>query len=89
MPKYQLDVEEQAKRAYRNLSDKLKTQVIEAYEDIVNEGLEGIAEPLYRNLQGRWKYKINGWRIILMQTPDRIIVLDIKKRDSDTYSNVD
>lgn len=89
MPLYQLKIAEKAKRRYQAFSNNLKRQVIEALEDIKNEGLEVVAEALERELAGRWKYKFDGWRIILMQTDDTIIVLDIRRRDSNTYKNVD
>ncbi|MBV7336962.1 hypothetical protein KFU94_53795 [Chloroflexi bacterium TSY] len=89
MPLYQLRIKEKAKRRYQAFSNNLKGQVIEALEDIENEGLEVVAEELERELKGRWKYKFDSWRIILMQTDDAIIVLDIRRRDSDTYKNMD
>ncbi|MCB0081700.1 MAG: hypothetical protein KDE47_12255 [Caldilineaceae bacterium] len=88
MPKYRLKWTPRAERAYSQLSDKLKQEVIDSLHDLQAEGVEDVAEPLFRELQGRYKYKFNGFRIILSQSADVITVLDIRRRDRNTYLNV-
>ena len=88
MPKYPLKWTPRAERAYSRLSDRLKQEVINALKDIETEGLEAVAEPLYQELHGRYKYKFDGFRILLISSADVVTILDIRRRDRNTYLNV-
>jgi len=70
------------------LPDKLKQEVINALKELEMEGVEVVADPLYRELQGRYKYKFNGFRLILKSSDDVIDLLEIRFRDHNTYLNV-
>ena len=88
MPKFRLRWSKRAEQAYKRLPDQLKSEIITALKEIQQEGLDEVAEPLDRELKDRYKYKFDGWRIILMSKDDVVTVLDIRRRNPNTYLNV-
>jgi mRNA-degrading endonuclease RelE of RelBE toxin-antitoxin system len=88
MPRYRLKWSSQAERAYKRLPDRLKQEVIDALKEIQEVGLEGAAEQLDRELKDRYKYKFDGWRIIMKVNDNIVTVLDIRPRNRNTYLNV-
>ena len=88
MPKFRLRWSRHSRRIYSQLPDKLKQEVINALKELEMEGVEVVADPLYRELQDRYKYKFNGFRLILKSSDDVIDLLDIRFRDHNTYLNV-
>ena len=88
MPKFRLRWSRRSRRIYSQLPDKLKQEVINALKELEMEGVEVVANPLYRELQDRYKYKFNGFRLILKSSDDVIDLLEIRFRDHNTYLNV-
>ena len=78
-----------AKRHYAKLADSLKRAIVDEIKAMQSDGLPAYAEKLERELETKYKIKINGWRIILMLIEnDSILILDIRERNRRTYLNV-
>lgn len=88
MPRFRLKWTARAERVYKRLPDRFKQEVVNALKEIQEVGLEEVAEPLDRELKDRYKYKFDGWRIILKASDDIVTVLDIRPRNRNTYLNV-
>ena len=78
----------QARRAYRLLSDRIKHEIIRTLKDILADGLVPTAEELERELQDRYRFKVDGDRVIMMVRDDTLIVIDIRRRNRLTYLNI-
>lgn len=78
----------QARRAYRLLSDRLNREIISALQDILADGLAPTAEELERELQNRYRFKVDGYRVIMMVRDDKLIIIDIRRRNRLTYLNI-
>ncbi|MBV7339646.1 hypothetical protein KFU94_67825 [Chloroflexi bacterium TSY] len=85
---HDVELSARAKRSFAKLGDTLKRDIIAEIKAMRSEGIPDYAERLERELDTRWKIRLNGWRIILTPNNGKILILDIRRRDSRTYLNV-
>lgn len=85
---YKVELSAHAKRSFGSLNDTLKRDIIDEIKAMQSAGIPDYAERLDRELDTRWKIRLNGWRIILRPDNGKILILDIRRRNSRTYLNV-
>lgn len=85
---YRLKWEPATQRNYARLPDRLKREVIDELKTMRLDSPPAYAEALERELEGLSKIKINGHRIIFCVRDDLITILDIRRRNRNTYLNV-
>lgn len=79
-----------AKRSLRTMPARLAQQAGEVILDLAENPYPPDSEPLGRELEGRYRIRVNGWRIIyLVNETDRVVaVLAVRQRDQRTYLNL-
>ncbi len=90
MHPYQLDITAGAKRQLKSVyPEAMRAEILAAMLDLRDEPMPSQSE-LQRELTGRFRLKIDGWRILYkVDEIDRIVtVLAIRPRDASTYLNV-
>ncbi len=87
---YQLKITNQAKREIRRLPAFVRQQVIEVVKVLKVDPQPPESEPLLRQLKGRYKIRIDGYRIIyrIQQDDKAVQILTVRARDQNTYLNV-
>lgn len=87
---YRLDITSSAKRQLKSIySERKRAEIVEAIMDLREEPMPPNSE-LQRELAGRFRLKIDGWRILYkIDETDRVVtVLAIRPRNPSTYLNV-
>ncbi len=85
-----LDVRDKAKQQIKLvLPDHLRAEIVQAMLDLRNEPRPPNCE-LQRELQGRYRLKINGWRVFYkIDEADKVVtVLEVRPRNRNNYLNV-
>jgi mRNA-degrading endonuclease RelE of RelBE toxin-antitoxin system len=88
---YRLKLQPPAKKALRLLlPEYLSREAAELILALRSEPYPPESEPLLRELQGRRKIRLNGWRILYsVSDVDRLVIVwDIRPRNANTYLNV-
>ena len=69
---------------------RLRAEASQILLDLREDPYPPDSEPLGRELRGRRRVRLNGWRIIytVNETDHTVIVWDIRKRSPDTYLNL-
>ena len=88
--RYRLRILGDAKRSLTRMSPRLAQQAGEIILDLAEDPYPSDSEPLGRELEGRYRIRVNGWRIIyLVNETDRIVtILTVRQRDERTYLNL-
>lgn len=89
-PLYQLDIKGKAKRELKRVEpDPIRREVTMALLELRNDPYPPNSE-LDRELVGRYRLKINGWRAIYkVNEQDKVVtVLTVRRRNPATYLNV-
>ncbi|MCB0071114.1 MAG: type II toxin-antitoxin system RelE/ParE family toxin [Caldilineaceae bacterium] len=83
-----LEIVPSARRVYRTLPARLRSEILDVLADLTLDPYLG--EPLQRELVGRYKIRVDGYRIIYKVDEDRnvILILAIKPRGRNTYINL-
>ncbi len=87
---YRLDITTGAKRQLKSVfSERKRQEIIEAILDLREEPMPPNSE-LQMELAGRFRLKIDGWRVLYkIDETDRVVtVLAIRPRNPSTYLNV-
>ncbi|MBI3959068.1 MAG: type II toxin-antitoxin system RelE/ParE family toxin [Chloroflexi bacterium] len=87
---YRLDITPNAKRQLKSVfPERKRAEIVEAILDLREEPMPSQSE-LQRELTGRFRLKIDGWRILYkIDKIDRVVtVLAIRPRNPSTYLNV-
>jgi len=87
---YRLDITSSAKRQLKSIfSERKRVEIVEAILDLREEPMPPNSE-LPRELAGRFRLKIDGWRILYkIDETDRVVtILAIRPRSLSTYLNV-
>ena len=90
MNPYRLDVRDKARQQLRMvMPDRLRAEIVQAMLDLRAEP-RPLNSDLQRELQGRYRLKINGWRVFYkIDGQDKVVtVLEIRPRNRNTYLNV-
>ena len=90
MSKYQLDISTPAKRQLKEvLPESKRAEIMQAIVDL-RELPTPPQSRLERELSGRYRLKINGWRIVyrINDQDHVIVVLTVRKRSRNTYLNI-
>ncbi|RIK44261.1 MAG: hypothetical protein DCC55_02820 [Chloroflexi bacterium] len=90
MSQYRLDVRDKAKQQLKAvLPERLRRELVQAMLDLRDEPRPQNSE-LQRELQDRYRLKIDGWRVFYMiNDRDRIVtVLEVRPRNRNTYLSV-
>lgn len=90
MNRYRLDIRDKAKQQVKLvLPDHLRAEIVQAMLDLRDEPRPPNSE-LQRELQGRYRLKINGWRVFYkIDDVDKVVtVLEVRARNRNTYLNV-
>ena len=71
------------------LPDSLRREIVRAILDLRDDPRAPNSE-LQRELQGRYRLKIEGWRVFFkVDDQDRVVtVLEVRPRNRNTYLNV-
>lgn len=87
---YQLKITNRAKKEISRLPDIARNEVRQAIRELKVDPRPLGSEPLLRELSGRHKLKIDGYRIIYsIKEDDKIIaILTVRPRIRRTYLNV-
>lgn len=87
---YQLRITNTAKKQISRLPDLVRDDVTQAIRELKVDPRPLSSEPLLRELRGRYKLKIDGYRIIYsIKEDDKIVViLTVRSRTRRTYLNV-
>jgi mRNA-degrading endonuclease RelE of RelBE toxin-antitoxin system len=88
---YRLKLQPPAQKALRLLlPEHLSREAAELILDLRSEPYPQYSEPLLRELQGRRKIRLNGWRILysVSDADHLVIVWDIRPRNANTYLNL-
>lgn len=85
---YRLKYDPTVRKKIRELPPRIRQEVAEVLLDLCEDAYPFYAEPLFRELEGRFKVKIDGYRIIYAVQDDLITILDIRRRNRNTYLNV-
>lgn len=86
--RYRLELTDKAQRALRTLPARLSKDVLEIILDLLNDPEPADSNPLGRELQGLHRIRTDGWRIIYQVKSDRVIIVSLKPRTADTYTNL-
>jgi mRNA interferase RelE/StbE len=90
MSQYRLDIRDKAKQQLKLvLPQRLRAEMVQAILDLPDEPRPPNSE-LQRELQGRYRLKIDGWRVFYkLDDDDKVVtVLEIRPRNRNTYLNV-
>jgi len=90
MSRYRLDLRDIARRQLKAvLPDRLRTEMVQAMLDLRDDPRPFNSE-LQRELQDRYRLKIDDWRIFYkIDDKDRVVtVLEIRPKNRNTYLNV-
>jgi mRNA-degrading endonuclease RelE of RelBE toxin-antitoxin system len=90
MSQYRLDVRDKAKQQVKLvLPDSLRTEIVQAMLDLRDDPKPPNSE-LQRELQGRYRLKINGWRVFykIDDAAKVVTILEVRPRNRNTYLNV-
>ena len=90
MNPYRLDITPRAKRQLKSVfPERKRKEILDAILDLREEPMPSHSE-LQRELTGRFRLKIDGWRILYkIDETDRVVsVLAIRPRNPSTYLNV-
>ncbi len=90
MTLYRLDLSASAKRQLKSVYPERKRQeILNAILDLREDPLPPQSE-LQRELAGRYRLKIDGWRVLYkIDEVDRVVtILVIRPRSASTYLNV-
>ena len=85
---YRLRYDTAVRQKIRDLPDRIRQEVSETLLDFQEDAHPFYAEPLFRELEGRFKIKVDGYRIIYIVQDNFVIILDIRRRNRNTYLNV-
>ena len=88
--RYRLRILRDAKRSLHSMPTRLAQQAGEAILDLAEDPYPPDLEPLGRELEGRYRIRVNGWRIIYLvdETDGVVAVLAVRQRDQRTYLNL-
>ena len=80
----------EAKRNFRALAGSLRQQVRAEIESLQDDPYPPYSEPLERELVGRRKIKIDGWRLVyrVYENDILVVILMIRPRDRRAYLNI-
>lgn len=90
MSRYRLDMRDIARRQLKAvLPDQLRTEMVQAILDLRDDPKPANSE-LQRELQDRYRLKIDGWRVFYkIDDKDQVVtVLEVWVRNRNTYLNV-
>ena len=90
MKRYRLRLFAAAEDSLHIMPPGVARQADEIIKDLAEDPYPPDSASLGRELTNRYRIAVDGWRIIyLVNDRDRIVsVLDIRRRDQDTYPNV-
>ena len=88
--RYRLRILHEAKQSMRRMPQRVAQQAAEIILDLAEEPYPADSEPLGRELAGRFRIRVDGWRIIYLvdETDGLISILAIRQRDQRTYLNL-
>lgn len=90
MSRYRLNVRDKAKEQIKFVwPERLRTEIVQAMLDLRDEPRPPNSE-LQRELQRRYRLKIDGWRVFYkIDDQDKVVtVLEVRPRNRNTYLNV-
>lgn len=90
MDQYRLDISDKAKQQLKLvLPDRLRAEMVQAILDLRDDPRPPNSE-LQRELQGRYRLKIEGWRVFYkIDDNDHVVtILEVRPRHRNTYLNV-
>lgn len=90
MSRYRLDVRDRAKEQIKLVwPERLCAEIVQAMLDLCDEPRPQNSE-LQRELQHRYRLKIDGWRVFYkIDDQDKVVtVLEVRPRNRNTYLNV-
>lgn len=90
MNRYRLDIRDIACRQLKAvLPNRLRSEMVEAMLELRDDPRPANSE-LQRELQDRYRLKIDGWRVFYkIDDEDQVVtVLEIRPRNRNTYLNV-
>jgi mRNA-degrading endonuclease RelE of RelBE toxin-antitoxin system len=90
MSHYRLDVRDIARRQIKAvLPERLRAEMVQAMLDLCDDPRPANSE-LQRELHGRYRLKIDGWRVFYkIDDRDHVVtVLEVRPRNRNTYLNV-
>ena len=87
---YQLKITNTAKKEISRLPDPVRDEVRQAIRELKVSPRPLGSEPLLRELRGRHKLKVDGYRIIysIKEDDQMVVILTIRPRTRRTYLNV-
>jgi mRNA-degrading endonuclease RelE of RelBE toxin-antitoxin system len=88
--RYRLKILPEAKRSLRQMPPQLAELASETILELAEDPFPPDSKPLVRQLQDRYRVRVNGWRIIYaVNERDRVVaVLAVRPRDKQTYLNL-
>ena len=86
--RYQLELTDKAQVALRLLPARLSKDVLEIILDLQEEPRPPDSKALGRELAGLRRIQVDGWRIIYQVKNDKVIIVAVKPRTADTYTNL-
>lgn len=90
MSRYRLDIRDIARRQLKAvLPDRLRQEMVQAMLDLCDDP-RPVNSELQRELQDRYRLKIDGWRLFYkINDQDQVVtVLEVRPRNRNTYLNV-
>ncbi len=87
---YQLEIEEQARRALKRLPGHMRQRVARAIDTLRYEPRPPGAKPLEDELTGYWRIRIAGYRVIytIEEAIMLVTVMKVAQRDQSTYEDL-
>lgn len=87
---YKIRVTKTAKKEISRLPDLVREEVRQAIRELNVDPKPLGSEPLLRELRGRYKLRIDGYRIIysIKEDDQTVMVLTVRARTRRTYLNV-
>lgn len=84
---YRLKFESQARQHFRTLIPRIKREVLEEIEALLDDPFPDYAKPLIREWTGAYRIQIDGWRLIYEVDVEEqtVTIIRIVRRDSNTY----
>ena len=87
---YRLSILNRAKRDLRGMPPELARSAGEMILELATDPFPPDARALARELQGRYRIRVDGWRIIYLvnETDKSVKILAVRPRDERTYLNL-
>ncbi|MBV7334645.1 type II toxin-antitoxin system RelE/ParE family toxin [Chloroflexi bacterium TSY] len=90
MMRYQLEWPKHIRRLLRSLPTRLRREIVEVIQDLCEDPRPVDSEPLFRELTGLYRIRVDGWRVIYsIDEEDKVVKIEtVRPRDENTYLNL-